>query len=84
MEQGRTQPLGKVTISVGVATMPNDATNDVKLIDSADAALYASKRGGRNKVTSYSSGMELEPTRQRGRLARARTGETPILVRKEE
>lgn len=84
MEQGRTQPLGKVTISVGVATMPNDATNDVKLIDSADAALYASKRGGRNKVTSYTSGMELEPTRQRGRLARARTGETPILVRKEE
>lgn len=84
IEQGRTQPLGKVTISVGVATMPRDATDDVKLIDSSDAALYASKRGGRNKVTSYEAGMEMEPTRQRGRLARARTGETPMLVRKDE
>lgn len=84
IEQGRTQPLGKVTISVGVATMPRDANDDVKLIDSADAALYASKRGGRNKVTSYEVGMELEPTRQRGRLARARTGETPMLVRDEK
>ncbi len=84
MEQGRTQPLGMVTISIGVATLPRDARDDVKLIDSADSALYASKRGGRNKVTSYEAGMEMEPTRQRGRLARARTGETPMLVRKDE
>jgi len=82
-EQGKRQPLGIVSISVGVATLPRDANDDVKLIDAADSALYASKRNGRNKVTSYERGMEAEPTRQRGRLARAVTGEIPAIVIKE-
>ena len=82
-EQGKRQPLGIVSISVGVATLPRDANDDVKLIDAADSALYASKRGGRNRVTSYEPGMEQEPTRQRSRLARAVTGEIPAIVIKE-
>jgi predicted signal transduction protein with EAL and GGDEF domain len=69
-----------VTISVGVANLPGDAADRVKLVDCADAALYASKRGGRNRVTAYQPGMDLDPTRQRGPHAqRRRTGEVPIV-----
>ncbi|MFN0061193.1 MAG: diguanylate cyclase [Myxococcaceae bacterium] len=60
------QPSGHVTISVGVATLPVDANTLEKLVDCADAALYASKRSGRNRVTAYEAGMENHPGRERG------------------
>ncbi|MDQ7780202.1 MAG: GGDEF domain-containing protein, partial [Planctomycetota bacterium] len=44
------QPLGKVTVSVGVAAMPEDARTADKLIARADAALYKAKNAGRNRV----------------------------------
>lgn len=44
----------KVTISVGVAAYPDDATDPIKLIELADSALYRAKRGGRNLVCAYS------------------------------
>jgi diguanylate cyclase (GGDEF)-like protein len=79
-EHGQTQPAGRVTISVGVASLPADAPDRAKLLDCADAALYASKRGGRNRTTAYRPGMELDPTRERGPYAqRRRTGEHPIV-----
>lgn len=78
-EHGSVQPLGKVTISVGVANLPVDATDQERLIDCADSALYASKRGGRNRVTAYAAGMELHPGRERGPHARRlKTGEHVI------
>lgn len=40
-----------ITASFGVAVMPTDATEDEELIRLADENLYASKRGGRNRVT---------------------------------
>jgi len=44
----------RVTISVGVATFPNDAIHDSKaLIECADKALYRAKENGRNRVESY-------------------------------
>lgn len=44
------------TISIGVATFPNDATeNPTQLIRKADEALYRSKDLGRNIVTSCST-----------------------------
>jgi diguanylate cyclase (GGDEF)-like protein len=43
-----------VTVSVGVATFPNDAMDADGLVRAADAALYASKRSGRDRVTSAS------------------------------
>ncbi len=62
----------KITVSVGVANLPVDATAQEKLVDCADAALYASKRAGRNQVTSYAPGMELHPGRERtGAVKRA-------------
>jgi diguanylate cyclase (GGDEF)-like protein len=43
-----------VTISVGVAVLPNPAVKDAgDLIALADQALYKSKNGGRNRVTLY-------------------------------
>ncbi|MDP8916008.1 MAG: GGDEF domain-containing protein [Pseudomonadota bacterium] len=45
------EDLGAVTISMGVATLrPGEKT--AALTERADAALYASKRNGRNRVTS--------------------------------
>jgi diguanylate cyclase (GGDEF)-like protein len=42
----------KVTASVGVATYPYDGAESTSLLRSADRALYASKRAGRNRVRS--------------------------------
>lgn len=50
----KNQPSGKVTISIGIATFPEDATDIQELIVNADKALYRSKQNGRNRVTLYS------------------------------
>lgn len=41
------------TVSIGVATYPNDADDDLQLIDRADEALHQAKEAGRNKVVVY-------------------------------
>ena len=41
------------TISAGIATYPAGAADEAGLIESADAALYESKRRGRNRVTIF-------------------------------
>ncbi|CAA9538406.1 MAG: hypothetical protein AVDCRST_MAG85-4353, partial [uncultured Solirubrobacteraceae bacterium] len=41
-----------VTMSVGVACFPSDAPDGEQLVKAADEALYVSKRGGRDRVTS--------------------------------
>lgn len=48
-----TQPMGRVTISVGVATFPDDADSPAELLSRADAALYASKHSGRDRSTRW-------------------------------
>jgi diguanylate cyclase (GGDEF)-like protein len=59
-------PGGHVTVSIGVAHFPTDATVQETLVDCADSALYCSKRTGRNRVTAFEPGMELHPGRERG------------------
>jgi diguanylate cyclase len=53
MKRSTGEHLGRVTISIGVATLrPGDSAQS--LIDRADACLYAAKRGGRNRVVCES------------------------------
>jgi diguanylate cyclase (GGDEF)-like protein len=50
---GHTFPLadpGSVTVSLGVATFPDDADAAGSLIEAADRALYLAKQRGRNRV----------------------------------
>ena len=44
------RPLGRVTASIGVASMPEDGNNASTLLEVADKALYAAKHAGRNQV----------------------------------
>ncbi len=47
---GDSQSLGKITISIGLAVFPDDATEASDLISKADRALYKAKQDGRNRV----------------------------------
>ena len=48
MHQG--QPLGPITVSLGVATYPEHGETVESLLQGADRALYRAKREGRNRV----------------------------------
>jgi diguanylate cyclase (GGDEF)-like protein len=45
-------PGGQLTVSIGVASFPSDCQARSELIAKADKALYAAKRGGRNRICS--------------------------------
>ena len=45
-----TQPKRRVTVSIGVADVPNHATTPKALFEKADEALYQAKESGRNKT----------------------------------
>jgi len=49
------------SISLGIATFPEDGTTKAKLTESADQALYAAKHQGRNRIVVYDS---LKPKRE--------------------
>lgn len=49
----------RVTISIGVASLPSHAADDEALIQAADAAMYVAKRSGRNRVSVAKSAMDL-------------------------
>jgi diguanylate cyclase (GGDEF)-like protein len=59
-------PLWRVTVSVGAALFPGDARDLASLVDSADAALFAAKRAGRNAVRLHAPGDREDPDRRRG------------------
>jgi two-component system, cell cycle response regulator len=50
----------QITSSIGVSAFPEDAGDPPSLLEAADQALYAAKRGGRNQVVSYSD-LRLQP-----------------------
>jgi diguanylate cyclase (GGDEF)-like protein len=49
----RVQPAGRLTVSLGGATFPDDARNPDELIQRADQALYEAKNMGRNQMQLY-------------------------------
>ncbi len=46
------QPNGRLTVSIGVATYPEDGKTSNQLIENVDRNLYAAKQTGRNKVVA--------------------------------
>jgi diguanylate cyclase (GGDEF)-like protein len=54
------QPLGRLTVSVGVACAPDDAASAAELLQAADDALYRAKGAGRNRVDPAPSDREPE------------------------
>jgi diguanylate cyclase (GGDEF)-like protein len=53
IRQGRPSEIHNITISIGVATFPDDSTDPIELVEMADSALYHAKREGRNRVSAY-------------------------------
>ncbi|HOX43270.1 MAG TPA: diguanylate cyclase [Myxococcota bacterium] len=79
-----TQPEGRITITVGVASHPEDAQEPTQLIDCADLALYVAKGAGRNQVVPFEASMQeaaaaraVEKQRGRERKVRRRSGDEP-------
>jgi diguanylate cyclase (GGDEF)-like protein len=46
----KTQPQGKLTVSMGIAVYPQDGNDSATLLQHADNALYQAKESGRNAV----------------------------------
>ena len=63
-EEPRTHHM---TISVGVASYPEDARDPIQLVEMADSALYRAKRSGRNRVCAYRPAVGTEVVRLRPR-----------------
>ena len=53
LRQGNTDGSHHVTISVGIASFPDDSSDPIQLVEMADSALYRAKREGRNRVCIY-------------------------------
>lgn len=49
------QPGGNLTVSLGVANLPQDALDSADLIEKADRALYRAKQIGRNMACLYTA-----------------------------
>ncbi|MFH1202660.1 MAG: sensor domain-containing diguanylate cyclase [Candidatus Omnitrophota bacterium] len=49
------QPEKEITVSIGLATFPEDAQTKDQLISCADTSLYEAKKTGKNKVCYYSA-----------------------------
>jgi len=49
----RGQPLGKITMSFGIATFPAAGDTPAAIITAADQALYAAKAGGRDRIEIF-------------------------------
>ena len=52
-EGRQSQPGGRVTLSIGVSTYPEDGSDCEMLILHADEAMYLAKKNGRNRVVLY-------------------------------
>lgn len=63
----------RIAASVGVAVMPNDASTADDLYRRADAALYRTKRNGRNGFSLFTSQLDKEAHERTADIAAVRT-----------
>src|SRR5690606_40815889 len=47
------QPPAKISVSIGVAFYPQDASSPVALVEAADRAMYKAKKSGANGVCFF-------------------------------
>ena len=59
IKRGKPTGTHSITISIGVASFPDDSSDPIELVEMADSALYRAKREGRNLVCAY---REISPT----------------------
>ena len=57
----------RITISIGVASYPEDGRDPLQLVEMADSALYRAKRNGRNQVCAHRPPATTEVLRMRPR-----------------
>ena len=62
--QGAAEGKHHVTISIGIASFPDDSSDPIQLVEMADSALYRAKREGRNRVCIYGAVDACEIDRQ--------------------
>ena len=53
MDSPESDAFHQITISIGIAAYPDDATDPIHLVELADSALYRAKRSGRNRICAY-------------------------------
>jgi len=60
-----------ITVSIGTAAFPDDATLMEELVDKADWAMYLAKREGRDRVVSFGGAGEIEGAEDRAARRRS-------------
>ncbi|HLF76895.1 MAG TPA: sensor domain-containing diguanylate cyclase [Dehalococcoidia bacterium] len=55
------EPVGPITVSIGLSLFPEHAHDFSVLIELADEAMYQSKQNGRNQVTLWSASLQKAP-----------------------
>ena len=53
VRQTKSKETHHITVSIGVASFPDDSSDPIELVEMADSALYRAKREGRNRVAAY-------------------------------
>ncbi len=58
----------RITVSIGIATFPDDTNDQSTLIDCADQALYFAKESGRDSVHAYADSLKAQIERDASKL----------------